>query len=228
MKSLFDQSRYQFLKHIFYPEMNNQMGGILKRWKLSAQVKMAESELRNRLLYPRFFFDEFSNQELEKWLLTAKKELAAQNAYLKRSEVEVRRSIPSIKIHLPNEEHVRYSFMSSINVPQDHLNQAVANTVSAVTLGSRFSWLSPMRLPIRNHPLNLSIFTQIAQGMPIETFLDKDDRIHPEDDVRHERVDNRILENLMLFLSYGTWRPNRVKFRDNRVVKDSSVQTVNR
>ena len=205
--------------------MNNQMGGIIKRWKLSAQVKIAEYELENRLhQHSRYFFDEFSNNELEKWLVIAKKELAGQNAYLKPSHVEVKRFSPSLGIHVPSQQHVRYSFMRQLTF-QDNLNQAVANTVSAVSYGSRFSWLSPMRLPIRNHPLNLSIFAQLAQGLPIKTFLDMDDRIHSEDNLRHDRIDNRELENIMLFLSFGTWRPNRVTFRDNCIIKDSSVQT---
>ena len=74
-------------------------------------------------------------------------------------------------------------------------------------------------------PLNLSIFAQLAQGLPLKTFLDKESRLHSEDNVRHNRVDIRELDNLMIFLSYGTWRPNRVAFRDNPIVMDSPAQT---
>ena len=222
-RGLYDQSRYEFLKRIFYPEMHNQMGGIIKRWKLSAQVRIAEKEMKSRLLQnSRYFFEELSDQELEKWLQKAKKELYDQNTYLKRSHIEVKRFNPSLGIQMPLSQHFKYSFMN-LSATHDNLNQAIANTVSAVSNGSRFSWLSPLRLPIRNHPLNLSIFAQLAQGLPLKTYLNTDDKIHSDDNVRQDRVDNREMENLMLFLSYGTWKPHRS--RDNCVIKDSSIQT---
>ena len=223
-RGLYDQSRYEFLKRIFYPEMHNQMGGIIKRWKLSAQVRIAEKEMKSRLLQnSRYFFEELSDQELKKWLQKAKKELHDQNTYLKRSHLEVKHFNPSLGIQMPLSQHFKYSFMN-LSATHDNLNQAIANTVSAVANGSRFSWLSPQRLPIRNHPLNLSIFAQLAQGLPLKTYLNTDDKIHSDDNVRQDRVDNREMENLMLFLSYGTWKPNHS--RDNCVIKDSSIQTL--
>ena len=152
--------------------------------------------------------------------------MAYQTTFLKRSHVEVKRSSPSLGIQMPPENHIRYSFMSNDLLPlHETLNAAVTNTVSAITHGSRFSWISPLRLPLRSHPLNLSIFAQLAQGLTLKTFLDKESRLHSEDNVRHNRVDIRELDNLMIFLSYGTWRPNRVAFRDNPIVMDSPAQT---
>ena len=221
-KSLCDQSKSDFLKHIFYPEMNNQMGGIIKKWKLSLQVKLAEQEVKSRFLQnSKFFFEDFSNQELEEWLLEAKKILTSQNTYLNRSKIDVKCANPTLGIQMPQKNHFKYTFLPE---PQNNLNQAVENTVNAVTHGSRFSWMSPLRLPIRGHPLNLSIFAQLAQGLPLKTFLDKDDRIHSSDDLRHDQIDNRELNNLMLFLSFGTWKPKHV--RDTCIINDSSVQTV--
>ena len=206
--------------------MSNQMGGIIKRWKLGTQARIAEQELKNRLLHnSRLFFCEFSDQELKEWFLKAKKVLTDQNTFLKRSHTKVKRVNPPLGIQIP-ENHIRYSFLSNnLLTSQDTLSTAVANTVSALTHGSRFSWLSPLRLPIRCHPLNLSIFAQLAQGLPLETYLNLDDTIHPDDGVRYARVDTRELDNLMIFLSYGTWRPNRNTFENNCVISDSSTQT---
>ena len=225
-RSLYEKSKYDFLKHIFYPEINNQMGQIIKKWKLGLQIKLAEQELKNRLLQnSKKFFLEFSNHELEDWLLDAKKELTNQNTYLNRSHANMKHANPRLGVQIPQEDHFRYSFLPK-QLPASHnnLGQVIENTLNAITYGCRFSWLSPLRLPIRDHPLNLSIFAQLAQGLPGKTFLDKDDKIHSSDNLRHDQIDNRELDDLMIFLSFGAWRPKRVE--DSCIINDSSVQTV--
>ena len=72
-EDIFEENRYRFLEETFFPELANQLHGLLTRHKLSTQLPMANKELAART-YPssdvniQTSFAGMSSRELNDWL----------------------------------------------------------------------------------------------------------------------------------------------------------------
>ena len=210
-RSLFGQSRNEFLERIYYPELSNQALCLMKKWKLGNQYRIAKQELANRKEHGRrSFFVDMTDDQLSHWIFRAVQPLTRYMYNLCQSSVTVGRPVPSLGVAIPRDNHLRYSFMSEemLAANKPYMTQALTTTLVNARIGLS---VHPVRHPVRDHPTNLAIVARIAKGLPVLVKENSDSSIHPDDDdmLKTDVHENQELSNFMSFLSYNIYRPYR-------------------
>ena len=214
-ETLFHVSRQRFLERVFWPETTNRLLNLQKRQKISSQLFLANDELESRdpskekKQTANSSFSTMSTDELTKWVQTATKVLKED-----RRQSIVTTSCgtgqhPTLAL-LPDTP-VRYSFVKYDENKAKTTHQTVWDSIH-----------------LSKHPTNLASMAQLGLTLPLSVECDtqqKSTPLLPTDNARYNKLSCGSVNELMHFLSFGTFK---VKERslDSVVVIDRNTQTI--